>query len=144
MNPCVHPRCGDVYLATFTGYGSVQTGYRPVLVFQNNEGNSHSQTIIVLPFTSSLKKKDMPTHVVIRKDDVSFLTKDSMILCENPTHLDKRALGNYIGHLSDRDMRRVAVGFLNATGALDYLDFDSLKAVYLTSKRLNNNRTDNK
>ena len=137
MNTCIRPRCGDVYLASFTGHGSVQTGYRPVLIFSNNEGNEHSPTVIVLPLTSSLKKKNIPTHVVIRRTEARFLDMDSMVLCECPTHLDMRSLRNYLGHLSDSDMSRVSEGFLYATGALSFLDYRRLKEVYLNSKRLN-------
>ena len=59
------PRTGDVYLLDFQGDGSVQTGLRPGVVFQNNTGNAHSPNLVVLPLSTSLKKLDMPTLQIV-------------------------------------------------------------------------------
>ena len=60
-----YPRIGDVYMMRFSGSGNEQTGWRPGLVFQNNTGNYFSPNIIALPFTSSIKKSEQPTHVLV-------------------------------------------------------------------------------
>lgn len=65
---------GEIYLAKFgkrvkTEDGkdtSVQYGFRPVLIDQNNKGNASSTTVIVAPMTSKLDKPSLPTHVLPR------------------------------------------------------------------------------
>lgn len=64
-----HPIIGDVYLINLQGIGSVQSGRRPGVVFQNNTGNAHSPNLVLLPLTTSLKKLGMPTHVLVRSSD---------------------------------------------------------------------------
>ena len=89
------PQIGDIYLMHFGGSGNEQRGWRPGLVFQNNLGNLHSPNIIALPLTSSIKKSNQPTHVVIPAEGTG-LAKDSMVLCENPERMSKDRLGNYL------------------------------------------------
>ena len=62
------PQIGDVYHMYFSGDGNEQQGWRPGLVFQNNVGNKYSPNIIALPLTSSLKKLNQPTHVLLPAD----------------------------------------------------------------------------
>lgn len=58
---------GDIFYADLNpSFGSEQGGIRPVLVVQNNIGNIHSPTIVVLPITSMVNKK---IHWVCRKHD---------------------------------------------------------------------------
>lgn len=91
------PQIGEVYLMKFGGSGSEQSGWRPGVVFQNNMGNAYSPNIIALPLTSSLKKTNQPTHVIIKAAD-SGLRRDSMVLCENPERMSKepRAVHHYV------------------------------------------------
>lgn len=119
------PRIGEVYLMNFEGYGSAQSGLRPGIVFQNNIGNQHSPNIIALPLTSTIKKLNQPTHVLIKASE-SGLKYDSMVLCENPQCIAKDKLGRYITTLSREIMRKVAVGHMYATGALSLLDLNTL------------------
>lgn len=72
---------GEIYLAKFgkrvkTEDGkdtSVQYGFRPVLIVQNDKGNASSTTVIVAPMTSKLDKPSLPTHVFA---NVFFLLSD--------------------------------------------------------------------
>ena len=41
---------------------SVQNGFRPALIIQNDTGNANSTTTIVAPLTSKLDKPALPTH----------------------------------------------------------------------------------
>ena len=50
---------GEIYFTKETGTGSIQTGYRPVIVVQNNVGNHYSPTTIVCSITSA-KKPPLP------------------------------------------------------------------------------------
>lgn len=114
-------RIGDVYLMKFDGLGNEQTGWRPGLVFQNNTGNYYSPNIIALPFTSSLKKLSQPTHVLISAHE-SGLSRDSVLLCENPERLSKERIGVYITTLTDQQMGLVARASLLATAAIAFLN----------------------
>ena len=43
---------GDVYYADLAGgIGSEQKGIRPVVIVQNNMGNKHSTTLIIVPIS---------------------------------------------------------------------------------------------
>ena len=130
------PKIGDVYALRFDGTGSVQTGWRPGVVFQNNIGNAHSPNVVVLPLTSNLKRMGMPTHVLVKAKD-SGLYKDSLVLCENPQCVSKDQLGRYISTLPDHYMSRIAAASIMASGAISYMDLDSVIRVWQESATLN-------
>lgn len=131
------PKIGEVYAVRFEGNGSVQSGWRPGVVFQNNIGNIHSPNVVVLPLTTSLKKRDMPTHVFIGAKDTG-LARDSMVLCENPQRIPKNELGKYITTLSDSYMAQIAAASIMASGAVSYLDMQSLIRVWQQATTVNN------
>ena len=61
-------RRGDIFYADMSwSIGSEQGGVRPVLIVQNDIGNKHSPTTIVVSITSKLSKANIPTHVKIHK-----------------------------------------------------------------------------
>lgn len=99
-------------------------------------GNAYSPNIIALPLTSSLKKTNQPTHVIIKAAD-SGLRRDSMVLCENPERMSKERLGQYITTLSEEYMKQVTEANLLATGAIAYLDIEALLAVWKKAAALN-------
>lgn len=134
------PRIGDIYLMRFTGSGSEQGGMRPGLVFQNNTGNAHSPNIIALPLTTSIKKANQPTHVVIKAEGTGLL-KDSMVLCENPERMSKDKIGQYITTLSDEHMKKVVEANLLASSAISYLDLDQLSLIWKKAMELNGVKT---
>jgi len=130
------PRIGEVYIMRFDGYDSVQHGWRPGIIFQNNTGNQFSPNVIALPLTSSLKKLNQPTHVLIRAKDTG-LRMDSMALCENPECVSKEMVGSYITTLPDSYMRKIAVASLLATSAITYLDEDTVLETWQKANALN-------
>lgn len=129
------PKWGEVYSCRFEGTGSEQSGWRPAVIFQNNVGNAHSPNVIVLPLTTSLKRMDMPTHVVVRAKDTG-LRRDSMVICENPVSVSKDRLGGYITKLPREYMTQIAVASLLATSALDLIDPEAFQEVKRKSARL--------
>ena len=131
-----YPRIGDVYLMRFTGSGNEQTGWRPGLVFQNNTGNIYSPNIIALPFTSSIKKSEQPTHVLVPSSGTG-LRKDSMVLCENPERMSKDRLGAYITTLPDEYMERIAIANLFASSAISYINPESLQRIWEQASSFN-------
>ena len=98
---------GDLYSACLDPVvGSEQGGIRPVLVIQNDVGNRHSPTVIVLAVTGQLGKARLPTHVPIDCEGTG-LVRDSVVLAEQIRTLDKRRLRERIGALKPEVMARV-------------------------------------
>ena len=91
---------------TFGGIGSEQSGYRPVLVIQNDIGNKHSKTVIAAIITSRMENKaKMPTHCPIKAQQ--GLGRDSLILLEQIRTIDKERLKEFIGTLDGEAMSKV-------------------------------------
>ena len=83
---------GDIFYADLNPVvGSEQGGIRPVLVVQNNVGNRHSPTVIVVPI-SSVRKKNLPVHIRIR---CSELPKNSTVLAEQIRTIDRSRLPKF-------------------------------------------------
>lgn len=131
-----YPQIGEVYMMDFGGSGSEQHGWRPGVIFQNNIGNAFSPNVIALPLTSSLKKVGQPTHVVVKAQD-SGLRIDSMVLCENPERMSKSRIGSFITKLPEKYMKQIAEANLIATGAVSYLDAESLMRVWKRVTKMN-------
>ena len=106
-------RRGDIYYADLSPVvGSEQGGMRPVLIVQNDVGNRYSPTVIAAAITSRMGKTKLPTHIdvmrgSIEREDGTGLQRDSVILLEQIRTLDKKRLGEKMGHLDERMMRRV-------------------------------------
>jgi len=101
---------GDLYYADLPLNGKnshIQTGIRPICVLQNNVGNMHSPCIIVSALTTSTKKSKIPTHVLIKSEDINGLKMDSLCLCEQVMTLDKSSLLDKIGKCSSEDMKNI-------------------------------------
>ena len=72
---------GDLFYYDFgEREGSIQSGVRPVLVVQANEFNTNAPTIIVASLTTVLKKRYLPSHIILGKE--FGLKKPSMVLLE--------------------------------------------------------------
>ena len=100
-------RRGDIYYADLSPVvGSEQGGVRPVLIVQNDVGNRYSPTVIAAAITSKLGKAKLPTHIDVYADRVG-LARDSVILLEQIRTIDKKRLGEKMGHLDDTVMRAV-------------------------------------
>ena len=98
---------GDLFYADLSPVvGSEQGGIRPVIIIQNDIGNKYSPTVIVAAITSQINKAKLPTHVEISSEEYG-LNKDSVVLLEQVRTLDKRRLKEKIGHMLDRDMKKV-------------------------------------
>lgn len=84
---------------------SIQAGYRPAVVIQNDIGNKFSPTLLVIPLSSKLKRLNMPTHVVIKNDDSNGLSRDSVLLAEQATTISKKKVKK-IGSIDDRELQK--------------------------------------
>lgn len=101
-------RRGDIFYCDF-GYdnliGSEQKGIRPVVVIQNNVGNTHSPTVIVASITSKGTKKPLPTHVPL--EYYYGLTPNCTILVEQQRTIDKSRLRDYVTYLKPQDLPKL-------------------------------------
>jgi len=98
---------GEIYYAElFPFVGSEQGGLRPVLIIQNNVGNKYSPTVIAAAITSQATKKPLPTHVVVSESKYG-LPKDSVVLLEQIRTISKSRLQEYVGRLTEEDMKKV-------------------------------------
>ena len=103
----------DIVQADLSGtVGSEQGGIRPVLVIQNDIGNLHSTTTIVMPFSTKIcKNPNQPTHTLIKKSADTGLKMDSILLGEQMRVISSERIKKKIGCVTDeaekREIRRV-------------------------------------
>ena len=110
---------GDMFYADMPqGVGSEQSGYRPVIILQNDVGNKHSTTVIVAPLTSvSHAKAKLPTHYTMKAE--SGLEKPSIVLLEQIHTIDKQRLQKYIGKASDKALAGIEYSLAISLGFID-------------------------
>ena len=117
---------GEIYLAKFNKkstesngeqQSSVQHGFRPILIVQNNRGNENSPTVIVAPMTSKLDKPALPTHVTASTEYGLHMT--SIILMEHLTTIDRFRLVQKIGALDEEKMKEVNNALAISVGLKD-------------------------
>lgn len=100
-------RRGEIYYADLSPVvGSEQGGVRPVLIVQNDIGNSHSPTVIAAAITSRQDKSKLPTHIGINAATCG-LSKDSVVLLEQIRTIDKKRLKERMGELDTPSMARI-------------------------------------
>ena len=93
---------GDIYLYDFgDNKGSIQCGYRPVVVLQADNFNAKAPTIMVAAVTTAIRKTFLPSHILV--EDKYGLTEPSMIMLEQQRAINKDELVNYVGHIDDNN-----------------------------------------
>jgi mRNA interferase MazF len=92
---------GDVWMADLDPpRGSEQAGIHPVVIVQTELLNSNLPTVIVVPFTSTLRWRNQ-THCVLVSAGNGGLRQDSLALCNQIRVCDKTRLFRLLGQLSD-------------------------------------------
>lgn len=107
---------GEIYLHDFgSNEGSIQNGKRPVLVVQCDEGNQASTTTVVAALTSVIKKRYLPSHIIL--GDNYGLKEPSMVMLEQLKTVNQSELVEYIGYVdSEYLLRRINYGLKKALG----------------------------
>jgi len=95
-------------------HGHVVCGNHPAVVIQNEAGNEHSPNLIVAYITSSMKRLELPTHIVIQHYE--GLRKVSVVQAEQLATIDKEDVLSVIDHLSKADMARVDAALIASLG----------------------------
>lgn len=91
---------GDILLVKLKkNYLHIQSGIRSCIVVQNDFGNTFSQTLIIVPLTTKMKKINMPVHLAIGLKQ--------MALCESIMTISKKQVIGYIGTLDENVMNRL-------------------------------------
>lgn len=111
---------GEIYLYDFgSNEGSIQNGIRPVLVVQCNEGNQASTTTVIAALTSAIKKRFLPSHIILGKN--FGLREPSMVMLEQLKTVNQIDLANYIGIVdSEYILRKINNGLKKALGVWVY------------------------
>ena len=92
---------GEIYLVDLNSHvGSEQSGIRPALIVQNEEGNTYSPTTIICPLTSK-QKTLLKTHVFLETSDCGII-KDSTVLCEQVRVIDKSRIVRKVGEITNQ------------------------------------------
>ena len=84
-----------------------QGGIRPAIVIQNDVGNLHSHTTIVMPMSTKIyKNPNQPTHTLIRKSIDTGLRTDSVLLGEQMRVISNQRIIKKIGSVTDKNEQR--------------------------------------
>ena len=87
---------GDIYLANLNPTkGHEQSGYRPVLVIQNDFLNKNLNTVVVAPLTTNLQAKDKLTTFFLPVSDTD-LKQHSVVLLFQIRTIDKNRLNKKV------------------------------------------------
>lgn len=98
---------GNIVLVDFgRGMYSEQGGERPAVVVQNNIGNKHSTTTVVVPYTTKTKS-NLPTHVFLSKEHGT--DRDSIAMAEQIRVVDKKRIRKCLGKLSVTKMKEIDI-----------------------------------
>ncbi|OPX22058.1 MAG: PemK family transcriptional regulator [Candidatus Latescibacteria bacterium 4484_107] len=104
------PKRGEMYWADLDPViGCEQGSRRPVLIIQNDIGNTYSPMTIVAAITASLSSKVYPTEVRVQAG-TGGLRKASSVLLNQIKSIDKRRLEEFIGRLGPEVMVKVDRG----------------------------------
>ena len=95
---------GDIYFIE-RGYasGSEQQSGRPAIIISNNKCNTASEVVEIVYMTTQ-PKTDLPTHVTIHSTG-----KRSTALCEQITSVYKDRIGNFLGTVTDEEMKQIEI-----------------------------------
>jgi mRNA interferase MazF len=102
---------GDVWWVELPEPAASEPGYkRPVVIVQSNEFNrSRIDTVVAVAITSSMRLADAPGNVELTKR-ATGLGKASVANVSQIITLDKRFLGDKVGHLDRVLMQRISEG----------------------------------
>lgn len=103
---------GDIFYIARGGAvtGSEQYADRPAIIVSNNECNKYSSVIEVVYITTQ-PKADLPTHVTIRSTG-----RTSIALCEQVSSISTDRVNNYIGQVTDQEMKNIDIALMISLG----------------------------
>jgi mRNA interferase MazF len=90
----------------FTG-GHAQAGLRPAVIVQHDRHTAVLPTVLVVPFTSSLKTQAFPGTVLVQPDGQNGLTVPSVALGFQLRVIDQRDAVQRLGSLDPQALAQV-------------------------------------
>ncbi len=98
---------GEIFLANLNPVkGHEQSGFRPVLVLQNDILNEHLNTVVVAPLTTNLKAAGHLTTQLVKQSE-SGLKEDSVVLVHQIRTIDKVRLSKRVSLLKREQLHEV-------------------------------------
>ena len=96
---------GDVYFCrgSPSAIGSEERKERPVVIVQNDVGNTKSQTTIAVPLTSSTDGRPYPMQCYVQIPG----HRPSKALCDQIMTIDKQRLLNKVYQLTARELQQL-------------------------------------
>ncbi|MEO8612923.1 MAG: type II toxin-antitoxin system PemK/MazF family toxin [Chloroflexota bacterium] len=102
---------GDIYWLLSEDRSGSEAGIRhPHVVIQDNVLNhSRIHTLVMCALTSNLKRANLPGNVLLEMGEGN-LSKPSVVEASKVSSVDKTALGEYIGSLSEGRVNQILAG----------------------------------
>ena len=113
-------RRGDIVIVALDPTeGSEQRGTRPCLVVQNDVGNEHAPTTIIVPFSTSSGEELYPFEVLVPAEECA-LREDSVAICSQirTVSIEHRIVEN-IGAISAERMAEVDTALEYSLGLIE-------------------------
>lgn len=99
------PKCGEIWMCNLIEKeGSIQNGYRPVLVVSNDKNNTYSPTINIIPITTKMNKRKLPVHVELWNYQRYGLTAPSTLMVEQTTTVALSSFDKCVGKIADKNV----------------------------------------
>jgi mRNA-degrading endonuclease toxin of MazEF toxin-antitoxin module len=109
-------KTGDVIRITLpNAIGHQQGGERYAVVVSNNIGNKVSPTVEVLPGTTKRDDSTLPTHAHFKAGEIQGLPRNTTFEAESQWVINKFQIIEIVGHLSDKQLERIATAMIMAT-----------------------------
>lgn len=127
---------GEIYWVDFgDGKGSIQGNVRPAVITSNDKNNKFSPTVNVAPITSSINKKNIPSHVQI---EGCGLEKISTILTEQTRTVNKTDLKGFIGYCDTNTLNKLnnAINIQFDTNTNKEFSMDSFLKYFVSKHKL--------
>lgn len=114
-------RRGQVYRCNFgCGIGSEMQKERPAVIIQNDIGNKRSGNTIVVPITHDSSTLPCVVNITPQNDADGNDILDGQANAPNMMCVSKARLGEYVGTLSKRDMKKLDEAIAKAIDLMGY------------------------
>ena len=87
----------------------IQGGARPYVVVSNDKGNLYSEQCMIVPLTTNIYKRPLPTHTIISYNN-------SLCMCEQVFTISQNDVSKIKCTLSDKDMASISKCLMIALG----------------------------
>lgn len=126
---------GDVWMIDLGEQrGSIQGNLRPCLTISNNACNLYSPVITIIPLSSNVNKRRLPTHVYLGQDQ--GLIRESIALCEQIQSVDKNKLKYKVAQVDEKTIQQIEKAAQVQLGIETYNYSEILKKIMYLMKNI--------